>query len=957
MFVLLSTAVVAAVAGYWYAVRRASRRMARRERVLSEWEGKFKALLAAASDAVFLFDAETTRVLDCNGRAEELIGLPATQLIGLHHADLYPEAETEMAREVFAAAVGAGGGARDLQVWHRSGYAIPVDASFSVIAGVARKYALGVLRNVSTGKELETVLRRERHLTDSIVETVNALVMVLDREGRIIRFNNACEFVSGYSTDEVRGRCIWGMFVADRDKKRVRDLFSAVLAGQFPIHYENVWRTRQGLECSIAWSNNAILDERGAVQYVIATGIDVTARKATEAALRRAHDEMEKRVVLRTAALRSANDALVQSEARLAEAQRIARMGNWEREVTTGRLLWSDEVFHIFGLEPGASVPTLAELLAAVHPEDRTRVSATLEQAVRQGVPFSHDYRILRPDGSERVVHDQGVVNCDAEGQAVSMVGTTQDITERKAVEEALRRAHDELEERVEARTAELRLANQALGFTQFAMDHAVDAVFWVDDAARFVYVNDAACRLLGYERPELLGSSWDKFCLTAEDGWGRDLSFAQEAMIFESLMRTRGGDALPVEITASHLFFDGVEYTCFFARDIRERRRAEVSRLAQLQAARTLSTISSRFVSGDDIDVAVSEALTDLRALLDARCAWLMRVDRSSPAAVEWLTACANAPDVERFSAYIEALRRGEVRVIYDDSPDEGGTATVLVPLFAEQVMIGAVGFEQAREAERWREGDFPVLRVAARVMTAGIQRHRAELQTMRLLEENRALARQSLEIQESERAHLARELHDELGQCLTAIRADAQSICRLTQDKEPRVYASGKAINDVAGRVYEVVRNIMRRLRPEMLDQLGLGAALRDVVNQWRNRQPEMEWVLEVSEPLGSLPEATQITAFRVVQECITNVIKHAGATRVEITALRSPNGLEVVVRDNGHGSNPNKKGGLGLLGMRERVLAAGGSFEMTNKPGHGYCIRALFPANEGEEMRNAS
>jgi signal transduction histidine kinase len=140
-------------------------------------------------------------------------------------------------------------------------------------------------------------------------------------------------------------------------------------------------------------------------------------------------------------------------------------------------------------------------------------------------------------------------------------------------------------------------------------------------------------------------------------------------------------------------------------------------------------------------------------------------------------------------------------------------------------------------------------------------------------------------------------------------------------------------------------------------MLDELGLAVALQDIVKQWRNRHPEMEWVLEVSDPLGTLPEAAQITAFRVVQESITNVIKHAGATRVEVVAVRNAKGLEVTVHDNGHGRSPTGQRGLGLLGMRERVLAAGGRFEISNKQGEGYRIHALFPLQEGGEIRNAS
>lgn len=935
-------------------------RYQRIERGLRESEHKYRALLTATNDSVILYEVRTGRIIDCNARAEELVGLRRQQLVGMVHLELYPPDEVDHSRQIFSEKAEAGGGlVRNLHIAHRNGYFISVDANIRPINLGGRAVVVVTLRIISGHYDPEEVLRQERSLGGAILETVQALVVVLDREAKIVRFNRTCESLTGYSLEQVRGRYLWDFLVPSREVERVQRSLSALMESELANGFESPWATRHGTERLVAWSNSAVRDGDGRVQYVIATGVDMTARKSAEEGLRRAHDEMEKRVVLRTAALRSANDALLQSEARLAEAQQIAHVGSWEWDFRFDRISWSDEVFRIFGMVPGEISPTFEIWLSLVHPDDRIAVKEGIETAVRGQTHLSLDYR-LGTEGGNRVVHAEGVVSPGDSQRPQRMSGTVQDITDRKLAEEALRRAHDDLEVRVERRTAELRLANQALSFTQFAMDHAADAVFWLNNALQFIYVNDTACRFLGYDRDALLevGISGISSALDSDECRRRLEEMHQNGLIFEWVFRRADGSVFPVEITANRLQFEGNENFCLFARDISERRRAEELRQFQLQAARTLSTISLRFVDRGDVNLAVRDAVRDLMVLLRCRSGWLLRVDKEQ-IALEWQCMCSDrapcgAPATDRLLPLLSALRSGEVQML--PGSENPALATVVVPLLAEKVLVGAIAFDGVPRAERWGEDDFPFLRVAARVITGAIQRHLAELQTTTLLEENRRLARQSLEIQESERAHLARELHDELGQCLTAIRADAQNICRLSKEKESRVYESAKAIGEVASRVYEVVRNMTRRLRPEMLDELGLGQALRDVVNQWRARHPEVEWLLSISGALGKLPEAVQITAFRVVQESMTNIVKHAQASRVEVRVERASGRLDVSIRDNGTGKDPDEKHGFGMLGMRERVLAAGGRFEVTNKAGKGYRVHAQFPLAESEEEAHA-
>ena len=150
-------------------------------------------------------------------------------------------------------------------------------------------------------------------------------------------------------------------------------------------------------------------------------------------------------------------EEVAQRTARLTEAQRIAHLGNWEWDIVSGALIWSDEVYRIFGLAPQQFGADYKAFLQAVHPEDRQFVDAQVRAALEQTHPYSIDHRIVRPDGSVRYVHEQAEVLCNEEGQPVKMLGTVQDITERKQAEEELRRSNTDLEQFAYAASHDMR--------------------------------------------------------------------------------------------------------------------------------------------------------------------------------------------------------------------------------------------------------------------------------------------------------------------------------------------------------------------------------------------------------------------------------------------------------------------------------------------------------------------
>lgn len=223
--------------------------------------------------------------------------------------------------------------------------------------------------------------------------------------------------------------------------------------------------------------------------------------------------------------------------------------------------------------------------------------------------------------------------------------------------------------------------------------------------------------------------------------------------------------------------------------------------------------------------------------------------------------------------------------------------------------------------------------------------------------LDENRRLAQRGIEMLEHERRNIARELHDEMGQWLNALKLDAVSI-RGRDDVPVEVKDAAQSIVELTDHVYDVARSLMRRLRPVALDELGLGPAIQYCVDQWRRRHPAVKCEVRIDGVPDSLGEAANITLYRMVQEGLTNVTKHARASAVTVAltaeADAATGGVRVDIVDDGVGLDEQiGRSGLGLPGLRERVEMLGGRFWVDSAPGRGTALHASLPgASVGAE-----
>ncbi len=325
----------------------------------------------------------------------------------------------------------------------------------------------------------EEVLRTKTYL-ETILNNSMDLIITVKKDGTIGYVNPQSEIITGYQKEKIKGRHFLD-FVPEHLREPMLQKWDKINKG-IASKFETEIIKADGtiMYCLVSQSLVEGFDE-------FLVGIkDITERKKMEEALLKSHDALEMRVKERTVELEKVNielineieerkrieKALRQSEARLSEAQRIARLGNWDWNIQTNQLYWSDEIYCIFGLNPQQFGATYEAFLNSVHPEDRKIVEKAVDDALLVNKPYSIDHRIVLPDGTVRIVHEQAEVTFNDASKPIRMIGTVQDITDYKKAEEELKSSYEQLRKlsahlqsvREEERTSIAREIHDELG-------------------------------------------------------------------------------------------------------------------------------------------------------------------------------------------------------------------------------------------------------------------------------------------------------------------------------------------------------------------------------------------------------------------------------------------------------------------------------------------------------------
>jgi two-component system, cell cycle sensor histidine kinase and response regulator CckA len=262
-------------------------------------------------------------------------------------------------------------------------------------------------------------------------------------------------------------------------------------------------------------------------------------------------------------AFRQVEEALARSKERQELATRAADIGMWDWNIPKNELVWDDQMFALYGVKRDDFGGNYDAWLSRVHPDDRTRCDKAIQQALRNEKLYDIEFRVQRPDGTLRVIKADGLVAWDTQGSPLRLMGVNYDITERKRAEDRLR-------------------------LSEFSIDRAGEAIYWIDPFARILDVNDAACAMLGYVKEELCVMTVHDIAPDLQvDVWPAHWMEVKRrgAFMFEGLHRAKDGRIIPIEMSVNYLCYDGQEYNCAFVRNITERKRTEAAlRRAQAQ-------------------------------------------------------------------------------------------------------------------------------------------------------------------------------------------------------------------------------------------------------------------------------------------------------------------------------------------------------------------------------------
>ncbi|HLA64272.1 MAG TPA: PAS domain S-box protein [Rhodothermales bacterium] len=534
--------------------------------------------------------------------------------------------------------------------------------------------------------------------------------------------------------------------------------------------------------------------------------------------------------------------------------------------------------------------------LEAIHPDDRPRVAAAWRRTVETGAPYEEEYRLRDGGGRERTVISCAAPVRGAVGEVVEWVGTSTDVTEQREAERGLRASEHDLRRILASIT---------------------DAFYTLDREWRFTFLNGTARQLLRWEGADLLGRNiWEALPQTGP--WGVRVEF-------ERAVR----DRVPVRFTVSGAAEEGrYELRAFpyddglsvFFTEVTEQweQEARLHLLRQAVEASSNGILITDSALADDPITYVNPAFTaitgyTLEEAVGRNCRFLQGDDHAQPA----LDRLRRALQEGRPSSVVLRNYRADGALFWNElhvAPVEAADGTLLN-------YVGVITDATARvEAERMQQEQAGQLRV---------------------------LSHQLVEAQEQERRALARELHDEIGQVLTALKLTLDTVRR-----DP--VSTGPLLDDAQGivhRLQEQVRTLSLDLRPSMLDDLGLVPALLYLFERVERQMGlTVRFTYDVALPV--LPPEVATAAYRIAQEAMTNVARHAGGGEVDVDLRveEERHVLELVlgVHDHGAGFDPASVGpaSSGLSGMRERAHLLGGTLEVVSGHGTGTRVHAHLP-----------
>jgi PAS domain S-box-containing protein len=546
-----------------------------------------------------------------------------------------------------------------------------------------------------------------------------------------------------------------------------------------------------------------------------------------------------------------------------------------------------------------------------------------------------------------------------------------------RAVAAELRRARDELDARVQERTAELSAANEALRRQANLLANVNDAIIATDEQGIITDWNPAAEELLGWSAAEAIGQPMAD--LTRPEFVSADSAEASSALAATGRWRgevrhgTKGDTASICEVTTMTLKDTESTVTGYVSviRDITQRKQSEEALRRYAERLQILHEVDRAILAAQSLGAIAQAALSYIQQLLvQCQTAIVIQFDLEARQGVVLATSFTGEADLKvggriplEMFGDIEDFRQGKAHMIQDTQAAShlspliqtlraGGVRSFVgVPLIVQNELVGSFNLGSDQPG-RFASDNVDIAREVASSLAIAIQQARLFERLQAGRERLQTLSRRLVEVQEIERRRLAHELHDEIGQTLTAVKINLQALQRREDMAGVEPYLKDSI--DVVEHALGQVRNLSLDLRPSLLDDLGLVATLRWYVDRQAQRGGfAAQLVIDLPEIPSYLPPELETICFRVVQEALTNIMRHSQARNVRVELRQREAELLLRVHDDGVGfdvqaalENAMKGASLGLLGIQERIWQVGGQIDIRSAPGGGTDIQACLP-----------
>ena len=856
------------------------------EYVLHESEEKYRLIVENAHDGIEI--TQNDRLIFCNAQFALMLGYSLDELKNISFSKIF----TEQAQKELKQRTEKRERSEQLTSQYettflkKDGTVIDVDVKYEIIKYKGFPATFSIIRDITESKQAEKALRVRQEFSESILNTAQAIILVLDIQGRIVQFNHYMEEVSGYTLSEVKGKDWFRTFLPEEDHLRIRALFQKSIGDIKTKGNVNTIIMKNGNERQIEWYDNTLRDSDGNVTGLLSIGQDITERKQAENKLnislmkyKLLFDSMPAGITIS-----DKSGKIIESNSEAIRLLEIPKGKLTERAIDgpEWRIIRSD----------GSPMPP--EEFASTKALKENKTIANVEMGIVKG---NGNITWINVTASPILLENYGVMIIYF------------DITEHKLAEEKLQQSENLLKE-----------AQSVAHIGHWELDPEIGIPVWSDeifsifglkpqegepsftDHEFHVHLDDWPILKSSVTEASLNGTSFNiNFRITQPEGkikWMNAIG---------TTIKDKNGRAIKLFGTAQ---------------DITESKQAE-------EALHEIEERYKKLFERESDAIMVLDSETQRFEDVNIAALHLYGYNREE---ILRLTAVDISAEPEETLAMMNKIIKNNAEPIkkierYHKKKD--GT------VFPVEISPGIFSIGGSRKV-------FSVVRDIS-------ERNKYETELKRSRRQFRLLSHRQQQKLEEERKRISRQVHDGLGQDLTALKIDIARVKEQLTDNKMQIKNKLTYMLKRINSMIQIVKQISTDLRPGILDQLGLAAAIEWYAEDFQNRAG-VKCQVNIKPSDIVLKETVATELYRILQEALTNTARHSQAKNVNINLSMDSKSLRFTIRDNGIGFNENQLDyhkSLGLLGMQERASSIKAKLELSGKAGKGTIVKVTLPA----------